>query len=235
MQPNPPYGPYAPRPPAGAAPQAASPFANPYAAPAPAPAAMYRQNVFVPQGAAAGPLVGQTLRKVKLAIGIGQALALLIGAAFLAVGIAMGEEGGGALAFVGGSLLGVWYILFFGYAIVNMVWLYQVWSWVPPEQRYTSMWKKYISPGAAIGFMFIPYFNLYWMFVVYLGLAEIMERMRVQYPSSKGPAKTLAILTIAIPMVFFPAAPFLQYMFAKHIEEMAKEMSQRMPRGFEPV
>lgn len=56
-----------------------------------------------------------------------------------------------------------------------------------------------------------------------------MERMRVQYPCSKGPAKTLAILALVIPMVFFPAGPLLQYMFAKHIEEMAAEMQARMP------
>jgi hypothetical protein len=93
------------------------------------------------------------------------------------------------------------------------------------------MWKKYISPGTAIGFMFIPYFNIYWMFVIYLGIADIMERMRVQFPCSKGPAKTLAILALVIPLVFFPAAPFLQYMFARHVEEMAREMSARMTGG----
>ena len=52
--------------------------ANPYAAPAAAPA-MYRQNVFVPHGVTAGPLVGPTLRKVKLATGIAQLLALIVG------------------------------------------------------------------------------------------------------------------------------------------------------------
>jgi hypothetical protein len=198
---------------------------NPYAPPGPA---MYRQNVFVPYGASAGPLVGPTLRKVKLGTGIAQIVVLFGSVGLMIIGGAMGNDEGSILAVVGMIGFGFWYLLLFGYAIANMIWLYQFWSWIPPEQRHTSMWKKYISPGTAIGFMFIPYFNIYWMFVVYLGLADIMERMRVQFPCSKGPAKTLAILTVVIPMVFFPAAPILQYMFSKHMEEMAREMHARM-------
>jgi hypothetical protein len=222
MQPNHPYAPYA----QPQQQQVPNPYANPYAPPA--PAALYRQNVFVPHGAVAGPLVGPTLRKVKLALGIAQTLAMVGGFVLFIAGAAMQNDVGQVLAVVGMCMLGLWYMLLFGYAITNMIWLYQFWSWIPPDQRHTNMWKKYISPGTAVGFMFIPYFNIYWMFVVYLGLSDIMERMRVQFPSSKGPVKTLAILTLVIPMVFFPAGPFLQYMLAKHLEEMAREMHVRM-------
>jgi hypothetical protein len=221
MQPNSPWGPppYG-QPPAqhyAAAQPPFGPVADPYG---------YRQNVFVPYGAAAGPLVGPTLRKVKLALGIVQLLLMFAGIGLMITGGVLGEDGGPLLAIGGGALV-LWYLFLFGYAVVNMVWLHQFWSWIPPEQRYTNMWKKYISPGTAVGFMFIPYFNIYWMFVVYLGLAEIMERLRVQYPSSKEPLKTMAILTIVIPLVFFPAAPFLQFFFSKRIEEMAAEMNAR--------
>lgn len=224
---QPPFNPYSAQPPYGQQPYAGP---NPYAAPQ-----MYRQNVFVPHGASAGPLVGPVLRRVKLAMGIAQIVTMIAAVAFIILGSVMGGDDGGAFAVGGMGLFGLWYLLFFGYAIVNMIWLYQFWSWIPPEQRHTSMWKKYISPGTAVGFMFIPYFNLYWMFVVYLGMADIMERLRVQYPSSKGPAKTLAILTLVIPLVFFPAGPFLQYFFAKHIEEMAKEMQSRMLGALNPM
>lgn len=228
---QPPHSPYGPQAPYGQQPYAP---VNPYAAPAAGPA-LYRQNVFVPHGVTAGPLVGPTLRKVKLATGIGQSLALIVGLALLIAGAVMSGDDGSALAVAGMGVLGFCYLLIFVYAIVSAIWLYQFWSWIPPEHRHTSMWKKYISPGAAIGFMFIPYFNIYWMFVVYLGIADIMERLRVQYPSSKGPVKTLAILTLVIPMVFFPAGPFLQYVFAKHVEEMAKEMHARMTGAANPL
>jgi hypothetical protein len=217
-----PYGqqaPYAPQQPYAPA------NANPYAAPGPA---MYRQNVFVPHGVTAGPLVGPALRKVKLAAGIAQIVTMVAGIVLVIVGSVMGGDEGGIFAGVGVGVFGLWYLLVLAYGIVNLVWLHKFWSWIPPEQRYTGMWKKYISPGAAIGFMFVPYFNIYWMFVIYLGIADIMERLRVQYPSSKGPVKTLAIVTLVVPMVFFPAGPFLQYMFAKHVEEMAREMQARM-------
>ena len=229
MQPNQPFSPYGQQPPNYAQPQAPgahTPYANPYAAPM-APA-MYRQNVFVPHGAVAGPLVGPTLRKVKLALGIAQVVSMIFGLTLLIAGAAMQDDTGQVIALVGGILLGLWYLLLFGYAITNMIWLYQFWSWIPPEQRHTPMWKKYISPGTAIGFMFIPYFNIYWMFVVNLGIAEIWERMRFQYPSRLGPAKNLALMALIVPIVFFPAAPFLQYMFARHVETMAGEMHAQM-------
>lgn len=207
---------------------------NPYAAPAPA---LYRQNVFVPPGVTAEPLVGPGLRKWKLAAGIAQVVAMVVGFMLIVIGAVMGanDPNPPVAIIVGTCILGLWYMLLFAYGILNMVWLYKIWSWIPPEQRHTPMWKKYISPAMLVGFMFIPYFNIYWMFVVYLGIADVLERMRVQYPSSKGPVKTLAILTIVIPMVFFPAGPFLQYMFAKHVEEMANEMQARMNGAVSPM
>ena len=221
-----PYHPYGQQPP-HAQPYAAQ---NPYAPPGPQ---MYRQNVFVPPGVTAGAPVGPTLRKVKLASGIAQIVTMLAGIALLITGSMMGGDGD-VFVIVGLALFGLWYMFLLAYSIANVIWLYKFWSWIPPEQRHTTMWKKYISPGMAIGFMFIPYFNIYWMFVVYLGIADIMERLRVQYPCSKGPAKTLAILALVIPLVFFPAGPFLQYLFAKHVEEMAAEMFARMPGAVSP-
>lgn len=212
-----------------------------YAPPAPAAqgpyppsGSMYRQNVAVPYGASAAPLVGPGLRKAKLALGVAQIVALLASVPLFVLGVMMAgerEEASGALFAVAAGSFGLWYLLLLAYGILNAVWIYKFWSWIPPEQRYTSMWKKYISPGAAVGFLFIPYFNIYWMFVVYLGIPDIMERMRVQYPSSKGSAKTLALVALVVPMVFFPAGPFLQYMFAKHVEQMASEMQARMLAG----
>lgn len=190
----------------------------------------YRQNLFIPPGASSAPLPGSGLRTWKLVLGIVQVLSILGAITLWIVAAVVGAESdtGGVLMAVGGAGFGLWYLLIFAYAIVNMVWLYKFWSWIPPEQRHTSMWKKYISPGSALGYMFIPYFNIYWMFVVYLGIAEIMERMRVQYPTNKPPAKTLAIVRLVVPMVFFPAAPFLDFYFDRHVEGMAADMQTHM-------
>lgn len=197
---------------------------------APAPSPYYRQNLFVPPGASSAPLPGSGLRTSKLVLGIVQTIAMFAGIGLFIAGAAIGAESdtGGVLMALGGGGFGLWYLLLFAYGIVNMVWLYKFWSWIPPEQRHTSMWKKYVSPGSALGFMFIPYFNIYWMFVVYLGIAEILERMRVQYPTDKPPAKTLAIVRLVVPLVFFPAAPFLDFYFDRHVERMAADMQAQM-------
>jgi hypothetical protein len=223
--------PYSQQPWAGAPGQYAAqpPYAgpSPYTAPLPG---MYRDNVLPPYGAVAGPLVNPLLRKVKLGLGVTQLVAFAIAIVAFVFAAVLGDESGPLPAVIGAGFLGLWYLLLFGSALANMIWLYQFWSWFPPEHRYTSMWRKYISPGAAVGLLLVPYFNLYWMFVVNLGIADVLERLRVQYPSSKAPAKNLAIAATVVPLIFFPAAPFIQYFFAKHVEDMALEMHTRRAR-----
>lgn len=46
-----------------------------------------------------------------------------------------------------------------------LVFLYRCWELVQDGQAQTT-------PGQAVGFLFIPFFNLYWMFVAIRGLAE---------------------------------------------------------------
>ena len=213
QQPHGPYAGYAP--PSGPPPYGAQP--------------LYRQNLFVPPGASTSRLLGPGLRKAKLALGIVQVFCLFVGTALLATGLALGNrDAGEPMAIAGGVLLGLWYMGLFAYGIIGMVWTYKFWSWIPPEQRHTKLWKKYISPAQAVGFLFLPYFNIYWMFVVYLGIADIVERMRVAYPTSKPPAKNVALVRLIVPLVFFPAAPFVDYFFDKHVEGMAHDMQAQM-------
>ncbi len=48
--------------------------------------------------------------------------------------------------------------------IVQMVFIYKMWNAINDGQTKPS-------PGAALGFLFIPFFSLYWVFVVYPGWA----------------------------------------------------------------
>jgi len=193
--------------------------------------ALYRQNVFVPPGASQAPVPKPTLRKVKLAAGIAQIVTLTATIGGFVAGGVLGPDtdAGGAFMILGGISAAFLYMSLFAYSIVNLVSAYKFWSWIPPEQRHTNLWKKYISPGAAVGFMFIPYFNIFWMFVIYLGIADILERMRVAYPTDRESAKNRALMMLIVPMIFFPAGPFLHYFFDKHVEAMANDMQARMP------
>ncbi len=49
------------------------------------------------------------------------------------------------------------------------MWLHRSWSAVPPEHRSTT-------PGRAVGFLFIPFFNLYWIFRAIPGLSASIRR-----------------------------------------------------------
>lgn len=206
---------------------------NPYAPPGAHAPIPYRQGVYVPPGATTGPIPARGLRNAKLVFGIVQVVSLVLGLTLLIAGLSAGGHDGEPLAIFGGLLLAVFYVALIVAAIVNFVWLYKFWTWIPPEHRHTNLWKKYISPGQAVGFMFIPYFNIYWMFVLYLGIADAMERMRVAYPMQRGPAKGLALATLIVPLLFFPAAPFLQWAFAKHVEAMAEDVQRQLMAGYQ--
>ena len=60
-------------------------------------------------------------------------------------------------------------------AIVGYVILYKAWQAIQDGQPRTT-------PGKAVGFLFIPFFNVYWMFVAYWGWAKDCNA----YISSKG-------------------------------------------------
>ncbi|MBI2898000.1 MAG: hypothetical protein HYY06_30890 [Deltaproteobacteria bacterium] len=48
--------------------------------------------------------------------------------------------------------------------IAHCVMVFKMWAALPADQRRTS-------PGAAVGLLFIPVFNIYWIFNVYVGYA----------------------------------------------------------------
>ena|GEM_PF-626907 len=68
------------------------------------------------------------------------------------------------IAVVGAILFGIVGVVVFQYLI-----LYQSWKLIPADIARTT-------PGRAVGFLFIPIFNLYWMFIAYAGLCKDMNK-----------------------------------------------------------
>lgn len=93
---------------------------------------------------------------------------LVIGIVGIAGGAAAAEDGneaGKVFAGVGGLLL-VLGILFCLYAfIISMVLYYKMWDAIQDGHARTT-------PGMAVGLMFIPFFNLYWMFQAIWGYSK---------------------------------------------------------------
>lgn len=87
--------------------------------------------------------------------------------------------------------------------VVNMVFLYKIWEAIDDGYARTT-------PGKAVGFMFIPLFNIYWLFPAYWGFAKdfnklILRRGLKITPISEGLFLAYPILqiTLIIPYINF--------------------------------
>jgi hypothetical protein len=57
--------------------------------------------------------------------------------------------------------------------VTACIYLYSCWSALPKSMRFTS-------PGKAVGFMFIPIFNIYWIFMITVKLAEHLQEWQIR-------------------------------------------------------
>jgi len=84
-------------------------------------------------------------------------------------------------------------VLLYGF-VVLLVLYYKMWKVLPPEAARTT-------PGKAVGFMFIPIFNLYWMFQALWGWSKdfnrYVEQRGLASPRvSEGVALAVCVLSI---------------------------------------
>lgn len=103
--------------------------------------------------------------------------------------------------FIGGL---VTLLLYLPAVIATSILHYKCWKEIPVDVARTT-------PGMAVGLLFIPFFNFYWYFVSYEGLAEDCAKAMGSKESSRGLGITLGILSIAgwsvftlIPLVLIP-------------------------------
>ena len=84
--------------------------------------------------------------------------------------------------------------------IFHLVFVYKFWKSIQGGQPR-------MTPGKAVGFLFIPFFNIYWLFQVYPGFATdynryIREKGLAAKPLSHGLLVWMAVLVIvSIPLV----------------------------------
>jgi hypothetical protein len=90
-------------------------------------------------------------------------------------------------------------------AVFSSLILHRAWSAV--QDGVTT-----VTPGKAVGFCFIPFFNLYWNFVAHVGLMKEINRLaeargRPDQKVNEGFALTFCILTATICLAIV-ATPF---------------------------
>lgn len=116
---------------------------------------------------------------------------------FLAVLLTGGEENAGMamIVYLGALLAGLLSGIFF---CINV---HRAWACLQPGGAKTT-------PGKAVGFMFIPFFNLYWVFVAINGLPKDWNRIVASYEDLKTAPKLneTTFLLYCIGMFFFPLA-----------------------------
>ena len=187
----------------------------------------YRQNVFVPDGASAGPLPDPRIRKWRLALGITRFVFAMVSTGIV---IASAVRHDVTIAYAFFAVIAPAYVAAIAETLLGLIWLYRMWAWIPPAERHTKLWRRYISPSAAVGMMFIPYFSIFWMFVVYLGMVDVFERLESSFPTKQESPRRLAMVALIGSMVFFPAAPILHYLLDTRVESLAAAMQSRMGR-----
>ena len=104
---------------------------------------------------------------------LGLLLTPLISAPVLAL-LALLLKKGFFLIFPAGALL-IWA------SVLIYIYLYRAWRLLQPGNVRTT-------PGKAIGFIFIPFFSVYWFFVLFVGLANDWNRVMAAHPNlQQGP------------------------------------------------
>jgi hypothetical protein len=59
--------------------------------------------------------------------------------------------------------------------VVALMWLHKTWQDVSTELRESVG----VTPGKAVGYLFVPFLNFYWIFAMHRRLCTSLERMRI--------------------------------------------------------
>lgn len=117
----------------------------------------------------------------------------IVGSVVMGVGVGSHRD---LLAWVGGTMLVLAALGGMGSAVVNCVLLYDLWATIQDGRARTT-------PGKAVGFCFIPFFNIYWIFQAWWGLSKdmnaYMARWSIPAPRvSQGLGLTICIMPFAL-------------------------------------
>jgi hypothetical protein len=229
----PPYG-YPPPPVGGFG---AQPAPNGYASPsyAPPPYFGYAQPPFAPQAQAgfAGQPGGTGAPALKWGVFGSFVGGILAFVASGGISAALDNDTGASI----GAIFSIIGMLAFGaYFITALMWLYKSWEMLPAHARMSGNGTM-VSPGQAIGFLFVPFYNLYWYFVCSAGMCTAYDRVLQSYGSTKRAPRGLAITAAifqVIPYVNLVLGPFLwiAFMFAM---ESTKSEYRRLASGQRPM
>jgi len=108
---------------------------------------------------------------------------------------------------IGAILVLVGYLMLILSVIPMYINLYRAWSCLQPGGLARS------TPGKAVGFMFIPFFNYYWLFMAFNGLAKDWNQTVATYSDIKAAPKMSEgiFLTFCIGCFLPPLGPIMLF------------------------
>lgn len=86
--------------------------------------------------------------------------------------------------------------------VFSLILLYRYWRVMQPYTTRTT-------PGKAVGFLFIPFYNLYWMFVAYHGLAKEIDAYIASHPGTEAPRPETSLILVMVIMMVMSFVPYL--------------------------
>lgn len=86
--------------------------------------------------------------------------------------------------------------------VFAMILLYRYWAVMQPYSKRTT-------PGKAVGFLFIPFYNLYWMFVAYHGLAKDIDTYLDKNRDSKAPRPSTGLVLATVILMLVSFVPYI--------------------------
>lgn len=112
----------------------------------------------------------------------------------------------------GGFFIGIGAIAYIAACILFCVLLYQIWRFVINESIRQRLTPSIETPGKAVGFMFIPFYNFYWIFQAFGKLPKDLNALA----RAKGSTTMMSEgLGMAIPILLLLCfIPFIGYIAA---------------------
>ena len=106
--------------------------------------------------------------------------------------------------------IAVGYVGIIAAVVYQYMLIYKLWSLIPRERAQTT-------PGKAVGFMFIPFFNCYWVFVAVHGLAKALNNEIRSVAPNKEVSEGLSLAFCICLFVFPFACPVLIIILLKQL------------------
>jgi hypothetical protein len=114
---------------------------------------------------------------------------------------------------------------------LGLTWLGFAWAAIPEMYRVTAGGKR-VSPGTAVGFMLIPCFSLYWIFVAVVGLTDALNGVMTASGCARRAPRGLALaacICYLVPCTTMFVAPILWFILMWQTDDALKEYLSRPP------